>query len=187
MDSELIRKFGCAFAQGALYMDPDLEIFTVMAGDTVDAWIDPDRGAALTRELIRKGVDVVFHAAGMTGDGVIQAAAEAGIMAIGVDTNQNHMAPQNMLTSMLKRMDVAVFLALGQVADGRWAPGIETLGLKEGAIDWAIDKYNIAFITEDMQDRMDELTFDILAGILDVYKYKAGKPCPYVEFSPVSK
>ncbi len=187
LDCELIRKFGCAYAQGVWYMNPSIEVFSAMAGDTVKAWINPERGAQLARELIAQGVDVIYHASGMTGDGVIQAAAEADIWAIGVDSNQNHMAPGNMLTSMLKRMDVAVFLALSQVAEGRWRPGVLQLGLKEGAIDWALDEHNVVLITDDMQDRMDDLSFEILAGLLKVYKYTDADKCPYIDFGPYLK
>ena len=184
MDVPLIRKFGCAFAQGALYRNPELEIYSLMTGDTPQAWVNPERGEELARQLIARGVDVIFHASGLTGRGVIRAAEKAGIWAIGVDSNQNHLAPNNMLTSMIKRIDVAVFLTLSQVLDDEWQPGILRLGLKEGAIDWALDKNNIIFITEEMQNRMDDLTFDIRAEVRKVYNYSHYETCPYLDFGP---
>ena len=184
MDVTLIRKFGCAFAQGVLFRDPEVKLYSVMTGDTPQAWVNPRRGEELALQLIDKGVDVIFHASGMTGQGVIRAAEQAGIWAIGVDSNQNHLAPNNMLTSMIKRIDVAVFLTLSQVLDEEWEPGVLKLGLKDGAIDWALDKNNIIFITEEMQNRMDDLTFDIRAEVLKVYNYSHYETCPYMDFEP---
>lgn len=183
MDSPLIRQFGCAFAQGALHRNPDIEIYTVMAGKSVEAFVIPEKGYQLAMELADKGVDIIFSAAGMTGIGVIEAAVKRGIMVIGVDSNQNYLAPDNMLTSMLKRMDVAMFMALSQAMDNQWSPGEVRLGLKAGAIDWAMDKHNIIFITEEMLKEMDNLTFEIITGMLDVHNYTQEFGCPYAQFS----
>ena len=186
MDCQLIRKFGCAFAQGVAHLNPAIQVFQVMTGDTIQAFSDPEKGAELTRELVDRGVDVVFHAAGMTGTGVIRAAVESNILAIGVDSNQNVMAPRNMLTSMMKRMDVAIFTALSRVMDGEWKPGKLELGLKERGIDWALDEHNITLITENMQDCLDDLTFGIIAGQIRVHTYSEAAGCPFLGFTQPS-
>ena len=183
MDISLIRKFGCAYAQGAKDKIPDIIVFQAMAGDTNQAWVNPDKGAELTRELIDKGVDVVFHAAGMTGLGVIKAAREAGILAIGVDVNQNPLAPGVVLTSMLKRTDVAIFMALSRIWQNQWHPGVVSLGVKEGGIDWSVDEHNIQILKPDMQKQLTELSFEIMAGIFRrVHRYNNEEGCPYLEF-----
>ena len=184
MDIELIRKFACAYAQGAEARDPLVIVYSAMTGDTNEAWLNPAKGAELTRGLVDKGVDVVFHAAGMTGDGVIQAAREEGILAIGVDSNQNYMAPDIMLTSMLKRTDVAIFMALSRIRNGIWKPGVVSLGVKEGGIDWAVDKHNIILLTPEMQRTLGELTFHIMAGTFKVFVYTEDKGCPYLDLGP---
>ncbi len=101
-----------------------------MTGTTTAAWTDPARGAELTKAQIAQGADVIFAAAGTTGLGILQAARDAGILGIGVDSNQNHLHPGSMLTCMVKRVDLAVYSAFNGVK-----PGVTALGLKEGALD----------------------------------------------------
>ncbi|CAN0496968.1 unnamed protein product, partial [Discosporangium mesarthrocarpum] len=105
MDIPLIRKFACGYVQGVKSVKADAEVFQNMTGTTPAAWNDPGKGSELTQSQIDRGADVVYHAAGGTGIGVIRAAADAGKLAIGVDSNQNHLAPGSVLTSMLKRVD----------------------------------------------------------------------------------
>ena len=109
MDIPLIRKFQCGYEQGAKYANPKVEVFANMTGTTPAAWNDPARGGELAKAQFAKGADVVFAAAGGTGVGVYQAAKDGGKLAIGVDSNQNHLQPGTMLTSMVKRVDVAVY------------------------------------------------------------------------------
>ena len=130
MDIPLIRKFECGYEQGAKFANPKAEVFQNMTGTTGAAWNDPARGGELAKAQFAKGADVVFAAAGGTGTGVYQAAKDSGKLAIGVDSNQNHLQPGTMLTSMLKRVDVAVFNV-----SKTFKPGITVLGLKEGGVD----------------------------------------------------
>src|SRR5690606_34333676 len=111
MDIPLIRRFQCGYEQGAKYANPKVEVLAAMTGTTPAAWSDPARGGELAKSQFAKGVDVVFAAAGGSGVGVYQAAKDAGKLAIGVDSNQNHLHPGTMLTSMVKRIDVAVYNA----------------------------------------------------------------------------
>ena len=128
MDIPLIRKFQGGYEQGALYVNPDIEIHANMTGTTPEAWNNPTKGAELTKAQIDKGADVVYQAAGGTGIGVLQAAADAGILGIGVDTNQNWMHPGNMLTSMLKRLDLTIFEQAEKTVAGTFEPGINIKG-----------------------------------------------------------
>ena len=131
MDIPLIRKFQCGYEQGAKWANPKAEVFGNMTGTTGAAWNDPARGGELAKSQFSKGADVVFAAAGGTGMGVYQAAKDGGKLAIGVDSNQNHIQPGTMLTSMLKRVDVAVYNV-----SKKFKPGVSSLGLKEGGVDY---------------------------------------------------
>ena len=120
MDIPLIRKFACGYEQGVHYVDPDAKIFQNMTGTTPAAWNNPTKGGELARSQFDRGADVVYAAAGGTGVGVYQAAKDAGKLAIGVDSNQNYIHPGTMLTSMVKRVDVAVYDAFMSAKNGTW-------------------------------------------------------------------
>ena len=172
MDIPLIRKFQCGFEQGARFANPKVTTSANMTGTTPTAWNDPARGAELARAQFAKGVDVVFAAAGGTGLGVYQAAKDAGKLAIGVDSNQNHVQPGTMLTSMVKRVDVAVYNAFKGVK-----PGVATLGLKEGGVDVAMDANNAKLVTAEMTKRVDAARADIISGKVKVIDYMTNSDC----------
>jgi basic membrane protein A len=174
MDIPLIRRFQCGYEQGAKYANPKVEVSGAMTGTTPSAWNDPTRGAELAKAQFARGVDVVFAAAGGTGVGVYQAAKDAGRLAIGVDSNQNHLQPGTMLTSMVKRVDVAVFNAATKVN-----PGVTVLGLKEGGVDYALDQHNAKLVTDDMRRKVDAAKADIIAGRIKVADYMADNACKY--------
>ncbi len=172
MDIPLIRKFQCGYEQGAKYANPKVAVSANMTGTTPTAWNDPARGAELAKAQFAGGVDVVFAAAGGTGIGVYQAAKDAGKYAIGVDSNQNHLQPGTMLTSMVKRVDVAVYNAFKGVT-----PGVQALGLKEGGVDYALDEHNAKLISADMKKKVDAAKADIIAGKIKVIDYMANNNC----------
>ena len=172
MDIPLIRKFQCGFEQGARFGNPQVVTSANMTGTTPTAWNDPARGAELARAQFASGVDVIFAAAGGTGLGVYQAARDAGRLAIGVDSNQNHVQPGTMLTSMVKRVDVAVYNAFKGVK-----PGVATLGLKEGGVDVAMDTHNAKLVSPEMKRRVDAARADIVSGKVKVIDYMTGNDC----------
>lgn len=174
MDIPLIRKFECGYKQGAMYANPKAEMIGNMTGTTGAAWNDPARGGELAKAQFSQGVDVVFAAAGGTGNGVYQAAKDGGKLAIGVDINQNHLQPGTMLTSMLKRVDVAVY----NVAKGHKA-GISVLGLKEGGVDYAVDANNAKLVTADMKKKVEAAKADIISGKIKVADFMADNACKF--------
>jgi len=174
MDIPLIRKFQCGYEQGARYANPKIEVTAAMTGTTPAAWSDPSRGGELAKAQFAKGVDVIFAAAGGTGVGVYQAAKDAGKLAIGVDSNQNHLQPGTMLTSMVKRVDTAVYNS-----STKSSPGVTVLGLKEGGVDYALDQYNAKLVSADMKARVDAAKADIIAGKIRVADYMADNACKY--------
>jgi basic membrane protein A len=178
MDIPLIRRFACGYVAGAKYVNPGVEVIQNMTGTTPSAWNDPGRGAELTKGQFDRGVDVVYAAAGGTGTGVYQAAKDAGKLAIGVDSNQNYLHPGTMLTSMVKRVDVAAYNAFKTAMDGTWKPGIQDLGLADSGVDWALDENNKALITADMQAKVEQAKADIIAGKIKVHDYMSDNTCP---------
>ncbi|MEM9707176.1 MAG: BMP family ABC transporter substrate-binding protein [Pseudomonadota bacterium] len=180
MDVPLIRKFACGYAQGVKAVNPDATVIANMTGSTPAAWNDPVKGGELTKAQISQGADVVYAAAGGTGVGVLQAAADAGVLSIGVDSNQNHLHPGSVLTSMLKRVDNAVFKAF---EDG---PGMETgiqvLDLASGGVDYAVDENNQALVSDDMKTMVEEAREKIVAGEIAVHDYMSDDSCPVLNF-----
>jgi basic membrane protein A len=176
MDIPLIRRFACGYAQGARAVNPDINIIVNYTGTTPAAWNDPVRGGEITEAQISQGSDVVFAAAGGTGVGVLQTAADRGILSIGVDSNQNYLHPGRVLTSMLKRVDNAVYQAMLE------GPGMETgihvMNLASGGVGWALDEHNEALITDEMRAAMAAAEAAIVSGAITVHDYMSDDSCP---------
>ena len=177
MDIPLIRRFQCGYQQGIKYANPNAELIANMTGTTPSAWNDPGRGAELAKGQFDRGVDVVYAAAGSTGIGVLQAAKDRGKYAIGVDSNQNYLHPGTMLTSMIKRVDLAAYQSFKAMQENSWRPGVSVLGLKEGGVDWALDQYNEKLITPDMKAKVDAAKADIISGKIVVHDYMSNNAC----------
>ena len=173
MDIPLIRKFALGYVEGAKHINPDIEIYQNMTGTTPSAWNDPTRGGELARSQFDRGADVVYAAAGGTGIGVYQAAKDAGKLAIGVDSNQNYIHPGTMLTSMIKRVDVAVYESFKAAQDGTWQGGIQILGLAEDGVGWALDEHNRSLISAEIEAAVEQARQDIIAGNIAVTDYMA--------------
>jgi basic membrane protein A len=180
MDIPLIRKFGCGYAQGAKAANPNATVILNMTGTTPAAWNDPVKGAELAKAQKSQGADVIYAAAGGTGIGVLQAAADEGILSIGVDSNQNHLHPGKVLTSMLKRVDVAVYEAFKEGTDLK--PGINVLGLKEDGVGYALDENNAPLVTDEMKAAVDAAAEKIKSGELVVHDYMSDDTCPAANF-----
>lgn len=178
MDIPLIRHFACGYVQGVKATNPDIEVFQNMTGSTPAAWNDPAKGAELARSQIDRGADIVYHAAGGTGVGVIRAAADAGKLAIGVDSNQNGMAPGSVLTSMLKRVDVAAYETFKDAASGEFETGVRVLGAAEGGVDWALDENNAELVTPEIKAAVEEAKARIISGEIKVEEYYTNNSCP---------
>lgn len=178
MDIPLIRAFACGYVQGAKAVNADIDILQNMTGTTPAAWNDPGKGAELTQSQIDRGADVIYQAAGGTGIGVIRAAADAEKLAIGVDSNQNHLAPGSVLTSMLKRVDVAAYETMKDGMSGDFETGVRILGLAENGVGWALDENNEKLITDEMKTAIDSASAEIVAGDISVHDYRSDNTCP---------
>jgi basic membrane protein A len=173
MDIPLIRNFALGFEQGVKYADPETKVNVQMVGDNSDAWSNPEKAHSIAQSQYREGVDIIFAAAGGSSIGVLRAADEMGKLAIGVDTNQNGLFPGRVLTSMVKRVDVAVYETLKNSREGTWSPGIKYLGVKEGALDYAVDQNNRALMTEKLIEEIATAKDKIISGKITVESYSA--------------
>ena len=178
MDVPLIRRFACGYVQGARHARPDVEVFQNMTGTTGAAWNDPVKGGELAKSQFDRGAEVVYHAAGSTGLGVLQAAADAGRLGIGVDSNQNHLHPGHVLTSMLKRVDVAAYDVFDSARRDEWRSGVRVLGLAESGVGWSLDENNEALVTPAMKAAAEEAAARIIAGDIKVHDYVTDGECP---------
>ncbi|PRX37504.1 basic membrane protein A [Meinhardsimonia xiamenensis] len=178
MDIPLIRKFACGYVQGVKAVDPSIRVIQNMTGTTPAAWNDPVKGAELARAQIAQGADVIYAAAGGTGVGVLQAAADAGIYSIGVDSNQNYMHPGSVLTSMVKRVDNAVYNVFKAGTEGTFKPGFLLMNLANDGVGYALDEYNAALITDEMKAAVEDAKAKIIAGEIKVHDYMSDDSCP---------
>ena len=173
MDIPLIRKFARGYADGAKFVNPSVEVYQNMTGTTAAAWNDPTKGSELAKSQIGRGADVIFHASGNTGGGVMQAAKDAGKLSIGCDSNQNYIHPGSVLTSAVKRVDVAVYQTIMDAKNGTWKGGPIVLGLADQGVDYALDEFNRKLITPAMEAKLNQAKADIISGKLKVAEYKA--------------
>ena len=168
MDIPLIRRFEAGFRGGVAHVCPDCEVLVNYAGVTPGAFKDPGKGKELALAQYRAGVAVIFHASGTTGLGVFEAAREMGRLAIGVDSDQYHEAPGHVLTSMVKRVDNAVFRTVQAVKEGRFEGGIHSFGLADEGVGWVDDANNRALIPAAARERLQTIRAQIVSGAIDV-------------------
>ena len=179
MDVPIIHKFYCGYAQGAKAVNPDVKLIENYTGTTPAAWNDPVTAGELAKAGVDAGADVIFAAAGGSGLGVLQAMKDAGKYSIGVDSNQNYLQPGSVLTSMLKRVDVAVQTALTEAGDdATFKPGVTILGLGNDGVGYAVDDNNKDLVSAEDIAKLDELKAKIISGEITVHDYTTDSTCP---------
>ncbi len=171
MDIPLIRRFEMGYRAGALAANPKAKVTSQYVGSTSDAWKNPTKAKELAAAQYQKKIDVIFTAAGASGLGVFDAAEELKKFAIGVDSNQNWVKPGRILTSMVKRVDLAVFQTIEMEQQGKFEAGSITMGLKDNAIDFAMDEHNKALITPEVLKKANEFRDKINKGTVKVPDY----------------
>lgn len=168
MDIPLIHKFATGYEEGARYVNPNIQVVQNYVGITDAAWNNPSKGKELAKSQFENGIDVIFQAAGNSGLGVFDAAEETKRLAIGVDSNQNWIKPGFILTSMLKRVDTAVYSIIKEVVDGKFRGGAHLYGLDNDGVGFALDSYNQALIAPEVLKEVNEVKQKILAGEIKV-------------------
>ncbi len=168
MDIPLIHKFKTGYEEGARYVNPEIRVLQNYVGITDAAWNNPGKGRELANAQYEQGADIVFQAAGNSGLGVFDAAEAYQKLAIGVDANQNWIKPGFILTSMLKRIDNAVFSIVKDEVEGRFQGGVHVYGLENEGIGYAIDEYNQHLIPSWVIEKVEQAKRDIIAGKIKV-------------------
>ena len=166
MDSPVIRRFQAGYIAGARAVRPDIHVLSRFAGLTGKAFNNPPKGYYLADRMYGDGADIIFHAAGITGEGLFQAAKKRRLWAIGVDIDQSSKAPGLVLTSMTKHVDVAVFDILKVCAAGNFTGGVKSYGLRENGVGFVYDNQNQGMISEDIHGKVLALQKDIASGVL---------------------
>ncbi len=168
MDIPLIHRFATGYAEGARAANPKVRVIQNYVGVTEAAWNNPGKGKELAVAQIGKGADVIFSAAGNSGLGVFDAAEQYKKFVIGVDSNQNWVKPGYVLTSMVKRVDNAVYTIIGDMVNGRFKGGIHVYGLPDGGIGYAMDQYNEKLVPKDVIAEVEAAKAKIIAGQIKV-------------------
>jgi basic membrane protein A and related proteins len=176
MDIPLIHRFAKGYEEGALAVNPNARVITNFVGVTDSAWNNPGKGKELALSQIEKGADVIFTAAGNSGLGAFDAVeqygkgenGEARKFVIGVDSNQNGVKPGFVLTSMVKRVDNAVYDVVKEVLEGEFKGGFHVFGLDKDGVAYAIDKYNEALISPEVLQKVEQARSKIVAGEIKV-------------------
>lgn len=168
MDIPIMQTFACGFREGVQYAAKkrgrELVVNKRFIGGTPDAFSNPARGRDIARLMYKSGVDVIYHAAGASGNGVIQAAKETNNYVIGVDTDQSYLAPEHILTSMRKRIDLAIKEAINELKQGRFSGGDKIMSLKNGGVDYV----KSALATEEIWTEVEKAKQELLQGSISV-------------------
>lgn len=175
MDIPLIRRFEKGYIAGAKAVKPGAKVISNFVGVTGEAWNNPPKAKELAVSQYNAGAEVVFSAAGASGMGIFDAAEEKKKFAIGVDSNQNWVKPGLILTSMLKRVDSAVYDTIEETSKGKFSGGVKRFGLANSGIDYSIDEHNKKLIPSAVIQKINAMKKDIIAGkiqVPDYYKQK---------------
>ena len=171
VDIPIIHVFMAGYRQGALYSNPKIQIreeFVTQSPD-LSGFRNPAAGYEHATKIFQSGVDILFVAAGLTGNGALQAASDANAFAIGVDSDQDHLAPGHVLTSMMKRLDVSTYREVSKIMTGKFIPGIQTYGLQENGVGLSTMKFTRNLIPPSVLQRLDEIQADIISGRITVH------------------
>ena len=175
MDIPLIRRFGLGYEAGAKAINPKIKVISNYIGVTADSWNNPAKGKELAVAQYDAGADVIFSASGASGEGIFDAAEEMKKFAIGVDSNQDWVKPGFILTSMVKRIDQAVFTTCQDVSQGKFVAGTQRFGLADHGVDYTVDSYNEKVLLPAVRKKADQLRADIISGKVQVPDYYKSK------------
>ncbi|MCC6277159.1 MAG: BMP family ABC transporter substrate-binding protein [Oligoflexia bacterium] len=179
MDVDLIKRFELGYREGVLKANPKAKILTNYVGVSSEAWMNPTKGRELTLSQIGRGADIIFSAAGATNSGVFDAVEEKKKFAIGVDSNQNWVKPGRVLTSMMKRVDLAVYNTIKAEKEGKFVWGNKFFGIADKGVDYALDEHNAALISDELKKKVEQVRTDILSGKIKVSDYYVTRTlCP---------
>lgn len=171
MDVPIIRRFEWGYTSGAKHAKPNIKVISNFIGVTPDSWNNPAKGKELATSQYNLGADVIFGAAGGSGAGLFDAAEEKKKFAIGVDSNQNWVKPGFVLTSMVKKIDEAIFQSAQQAIQGKFVAGTQRFGLANHGVGYSLDQYNEKLIPPAVRAEVEKMKADIISGKIRVPDY----------------
>lgn len=168
MESSLIRKFEKGFEQGAKYSNPGITVMSAYVSVTPEGFKNPGKGKEIALSQYGNGADIIYHASGLSGLGLFEAAREKKMLAIGVDMDQQKEAPGFVLTSMVKLVDEAVFQTIKDFKENKFTGGIKTFGLKDNGVSIVMDDNNKNLIPNDVKSKIEEIRGKIISGEISI-------------------
>ncbi|MBV6479848.1 MAG: Membrane lipoprotein TmpC [Ignavibacteria bacterium] len=168
MESSLIRKFESGYIQGVKYINPDCKVLSGYVSVTPDGFKNPGKAKEIALSQYSNGADIIYHASGLSGLGLFEAARESNKLSIGVDMDQFKEAPGFVLTSMVKVVDEAVFQTIKEFKENKFTGGIKTFGLKDKGVDFVYDSNNMKLIPADVKSKLDEIRNKIISGAITI-------------------
>lgn len=168
MESSLIKKFERGFIEGAKYFKPDIKILSGYVGVTGDGFKNPSKGKEIALTQYQNGADIVYHASGLSGIGVFEAAKEQKKFAIGVDLDQYNEAPGYVLTSMVKKVDEVVYITVKEFIENNFKSGIKTFGLSDKGVDYIYNDNNKNLLTDEINKKAEEIRQKLIKGEITV-------------------
>jgi len=168
MESTLIRKFESGYKQGAAHMNPGCKVLSGYVSVTPEGFKNPGKAKEIALSQYAGGADIIYHASGLSGLGLFEAAREKNKLTIGVDMDQYKEAPGFVLTSMVKVVDEAVFSIIKEFKENKFTGGIRTFGVKDRGVDFVYDSNNKNLISEDIKIKLDEIRDKIIKGEIKI-------------------
>ncbi|MCY4401494.1 MAG: BMP family ABC transporter substrate-binding protein [Candidatus Poribacteria bacterium] len=168
MKIPLVEAFEIGYAAGLKKTDPNIELLVNYVGVTPQAFNDPAKGKELALAQYNKGADIILAAAGASGLGVLEAAKQTGKYLIWVDSNGNGLVPGQVLTSIIKGVELSVYQMIENVITGNFTGGVKNYGLKEGGIEYIVDEDNESLLSKDILNKVEEFKSKIISGQIEV-------------------
>ena len=167
-DVPLLHEFEAGYTAGIRAINPDAEVYIEYISENEAGFNQPDRAKEIALAQHESGVDVIYVAAGGSGQGALEAAQEQGKYIIWVDSNGNHLAPGIVLTSMVKELSASVVKVISETVDGNFMAGVRYFGLEDGGVSYAVDEHNQSLLTDEILQTVESLKLKIIAGEIDV-------------------
>jgi basic membrane protein A len=164
MESSLIKKFETGYRQGVEYANPECKVLSAYVSVSPEGFKNPGKAKEIALSQYSKGADIIYHASGLSGLGLFEAARERNKLAIGVDMDQQNEAPGFVLSSMVKQVDVAVFETIKDFKEDKFTGGLKTFGLKDNGVGFVYDDNNKKSISEEVKMKLDSIRLKLISG-----------------------
>lgn len=170
MESALIKKFEDGYSQGVKYVNPECKVLIAYVSVTGDGFKNPGKGKEISLSQYENGADIIYHASGLSGLGLFEAAKIEKKFAIGVDLDQYKEAPGSVLTSMVKMVDESIYSTIKDFKDNKFKSGIKSLGLKENGVNYIYDDNNKILIPDNIHQKVEDIRKKIVNGEIVIKK-----------------